>query len=325
MPAPTNQARPMSRIPHGYGAARQVLRAGPLLVGVVLLVSPALGQAPVLPPNPARLDYSRPDGLEVCPEEFYFRAVVAGQLGGVDPFTAKAPKRITVTLLPLKSGAFMVKLDMYNQAGALLGSNKPDLRGSNCVSLVENAGGVVASWLVPLVGPAPAPKPSQAEPPAVPPPSPPPTIQPAPTRPQAASPAPPPVALSRPSVFGGPAGYVRALLVGLSAGGLGTGIASLAVADSRKDAARDLLGTLQQKGGSSPCLRNAFAGSCQQVLELFQQQDNFATLAAVSFVAAGLTAATASIWIARTPSALSVQVMPSAPGSRVGLTLKGSL
>jgi hypothetical protein len=95
--------------------------------------------------------------------------------------------------------------------------------------------------------------------------------------------------VSRPGVFAGPAGYGRALLIGVSAGTLGTGITFEAVAASRGNAARDLLGTLQQKAGASPCLRTApaFVGTCQQVVELRQQHDNLAILAGGLFVAAG--------------------------------------
>lgn len=157
MKAPTTQARPKSRPPRRRGGARAGLRSGPLAVGLVLLASPALGQAPAPPPDPARLDYARPKTLTACPEEFYFRAFVRGRFGGVDPFTADAPTRIKVTLVPPSSGVFVAKVEMYNQAEDLVGRQKPDLRGTDCTTLVRHAGSVVVSWLGPVDGPAPVP------------------------------------------------------------------------------------------------------------------------------------------------------------------------
>jgi hypothetical protein len=290
-----------------------------LAFGLVLLASPALAQAP--PPDPAQLDYTRASDVTVCPEEFFFRAFVAARFGGQDPFTPTAPRRITLTLRR-RAGRFVAKLDMYDQAGAHLGEDDP-LVDRDCTRLVENAGRVVVSWLEPLTGSkkpaaAPAREPPRAEPRS--PPSPP-----ASAEPPAAPVAPAPVEAPKPGVFGGGAGFVRALLFGVAAGALATGVTFEAVASSRADAARDLLRTLQQKTGASPCIRSApgFAGTCQQLVEVRQQHDHHVDLAVGSFVAAGVTAATASIWTLHT-SGLSVHITPSASGSLVGLTLRGS-
>ena len=223
-----------------------MLRAGLLVVGLVLLTSPAFAQTP--PPDPARLDYARPKELKACPEEWYFRAFVAGRFGGVDPFTPDAPRRIALTL-GRKSGAFVATLDVYDHAGAYLGGNEQPLVGADCQKLVDHAGGIVVSWLEPLVVPrrTPAVEPPQTEPAPVLPQAPP--AQPAPPKPEA-----PPVPLApidtpKPGVFAGRAGFGRALLIGVTAGGVGTGITFEAVAASRGDAAERALGIAPTEGG----------------------------------------------------------------------------
>jgi hypothetical protein len=64
-------------------------------VGTLLLQCDAFAQAP--PPHPARLTYVRSPGAGACPEEWLFRTMVAGHLGGADPFVENAPRRVAVT------------------------------------------------------------------------------------------------------------------------------------------------------------------------------------------------------------------------------------
>jgi hypothetical protein len=131
----------------------------------------------------------------------------------------------------------------------------------------------------------------------------------------------------KPGVFDGGAGFARALAFGFAAGSTAAAITSFVVATKKGDDARGILGKLQQKVGASPCIQGSpnLAIGCQEVTALNQAHDNRGALAAGLFVAAGVAgaAATASIWLPRTPSTPAVQVTPTAPGSAAGITVNG--
>lgn len=318
----------------------------PLLsLGLFLVASPVLGQVPVIgqvpvPAQPVRLEYER-GNLAGCPEERFFRVFVAARFGGDNPFPARAGRRIKLTLLrrPRADGRnFAADVAMYDQAGARLGGD--ELAEADCTSLVESAGLLVVSWLVPLSGPAldrehaePAPPPapalsSQSQPDA-----------PAPRA--LAVPGPPAVA-PRAGIFEGKVGVSRAVLYGLTAGGLAVGSVFVLAAGDGINGARQLSAGLDGKGGLSAC-STARSAACRQVGDLAQQHDTYTDLAIGSFVAAGVvgSAVTASIWLVRVRAAPGhdgaaggsqsraaaepvVQITPTAARRGGGITLQGS-
>jgi hypothetical protein len=301
----------------------RVLRA--LLAVCLLLVgSPVLGQAPA--PKPAQLEYLR-GGLTACPKESFFHTFVAGRFRGDDPFQAQAARRIRLTLRR-DPKTFAADVDMYDQAGTYLGGKK--LAEADCTDLVESAGLLVVSWLVPLTGPAQPPErvEEHAEPALPPPPVTPPRVEPKPgaLEPLALAAPPAPAVEPRAGALQGKAGVACAVLYGLTAGGLAMGSAFVLAANNKIDGARNLLSAAQQKGGASPCAGSAPAGSCQQIADLVEQHDRYTDGAIGSFIAAGVLAgvATASIWIPHSPAAPALHVTPSAARSGGGMALQGS-
>ncbi len=190
------------------------LTGGAVALGLLLLLaaSPALADGP--PPDEARLEYERPAGLASCPEEVYFHHFVAVRFAGIDPFTPTAPRRITVKIHRGKP-AFVATLAMYDENGKRMGGD--ELVEPTCQGVVESAGRRVASWLIPIVGPA-------HEPAGAPPPAPaPPAPSPRPVEPQAPAespkpspPAPVVASAASPGALAGPR-FVPRVVVGAQA------------------------------------------------------------------------------------------------------------
>ncbi|XXY52541.1 hypothetical protein WME91_15530 [Sorangium sp. So ce269] len=86
-------------------------------MSLVLAALPALGQAP---PGGVRLSYTRGPGAEGCPEEQALRDVVAGQLGGTDPFGEGGGRRVDVVLVR-KGRRFLGEIALYDSDGRRLG------------------------------------------------------------------------------------------------------------------------------------------------------------------------------------------------------------
>jgi hypothetical protein len=310
----------------GPGGARLAPAGALVLVAacVLALARPARAQAP----GPqARLDYLR-GGLASCPDESFFRDYVAQHLGGDDPFVAQAAERISLKLRrpPDRPRLFAVAVAMYDQADARLGGD--ELRADDCTALVESAGLLVVSWLQPLTGPVQAPeRVEQHAEPAAPPPLPAARTVPAEAKPEARERQAPTVPSVEPKagVFEGKAGATRAALYGLTAGGLAMGSVFVLGADNKGNGARQVDQTLQEKMGPSACM-NPRSDGCQDVARLAQQHDTLRQLAIGSFVAAGVlgSAATASIWLVRTPAAPALHLQPSASRRGGDLTLRGS-
>ncbi|XYH94516.1 hypothetical protein ACMHYB_42790 [Sorangium sp. So ce1128] len=170
-----------------------------LAVSLVLAAPPALGQAP---PGGARLSYTRGPGAEGCPEEQALRDVVAGQLGGTDPFVGGGGRRVDVVVVR-KGRRFLGEIALYDSDGRRLGGQ--ELASTACGALVEDVGTALAIVLRP-VRPArePAPSHSAPSPPGPSGPAPPEVASPpaseAPPRAPAPAPAPPcpPTAPARP-------------------------------------------------------------------------------------------------------------------------------
>jgi hypothetical protein len=141
-------------LPVLFGLKHGMARGALLVLGVVLLASPALGKAH--PPNPARLQYELPVALAAsCPGESVFRNVVAALLNGQDPFTdAATPKLVTVKLSRNKQ-SFVAVVSLY-EAGELRGKSE-EIAEARCESLVEDAGRAAALWLVHFEPDAPVP------------------------------------------------------------------------------------------------------------------------------------------------------------------------
>jgi hypothetical protein len=305
-----------------------MLRASLLALALpaVLVAAPVLAQPTRLVPEPAVLDYTR---AQTCPEEQFFRDLVASHLGGRDPFVPTAPRRVSLTLRRV-GRAFGATLVLYDDAGKRLGSS-PELLEPDCTRAIETASTVVAPWLLPLVvrrraaPPEAQPPPDAPSPPALEPQSTPATPAHV-TEPSVAA-APASVVPPKPGVFEGRAGLGRALLYAFAAASVATGTGFAVAASHKDDEARQAQGALEQKK-TPACLKtsSAFAGECQRLVELRQAHDNDARAALGFFAAAGVTGAvaTASIWILRTPAASAVQVTPTAPGGLAGLTVRGS-
>jgi len=113
-----------------------------------------------------RLEYAPDPRLATCPPEAFFRNVVAGHLGGRDPFQPSGVKKVRVVIRRIPGG-FAGKLFMLDAADQKLGSSTEASDGS-CVELVETLAAVVVPWLLPIVVPDPA-KPEPPPPPAPPP------------------------------------------------------------------------------------------------------------------------------------------------------------
>jgi hypothetical protein len=113
----------------------------------------ARADAPPAAPDPVRLDYDHGAGGASCPAESFFRDVVAAHLGGHDPFTPEAPRRVTLTIRR-EGRAFAAVAVLYGADGKRLGAR--ELADRDCTSLVDTMGTVVTGWLRPLVLPEPA-------------------------------------------------------------------------------------------------------------------------------------------------------------------------
>ena len=282
----------------------------------------ARAEAPAV--SPMRLEYVRARGAEPCPKESFFRNVVAGHLGGRDPFTPATPaaaKRVVLTLRRAGRG-YGAQFVLVDAAGKRLGSST-EVFDVNCTEVVESAGAVIVPWLLPVALPtapaAPTPavaahaaEPEQAQ---------------APKAEETAVPAAPPVEAPKPGVFEGKAGVARAVLYAITAAGLATGTGFAVASNAAASNARGLLATLEQNSGSSAC-NKTMAGpssSCQQLTSLWQRRDTFANVGEGLLVAAGAlgVATTISIWIpaAKAPA---LDVRPTAQGAPAGLTLAGA-
>ena len=146
--------------------ARAALAVLPLLLGGA---ANARAQAPA--PDAAQLAYARPEGAG-CVAESAFRALVAANLGGRDPFVENAPRRISVTLSRSPRGGFVGVAAEEDAAGKPLG--KRESTGGNCARVTAGLGTVVAWWLFPIAPskpPAPPPVARCAPAPETPPPA----------------------------------------------------------------------------------------------------------------------------------------------------------
>jgi hypothetical protein len=283
-----------------------------------------------------RLEYVRARGAESCPEEPFFRNVVAGHLGGRDPFAPVTPgdaKRVALTLRRAGRG-YGAQFVLYDAAGKRLG-NSTEVFDADCTEVVETAGAVIVPWLLPILPPdAPAP-PVLPAPPA---PEPPPADQEEAQAPVTEEPvAPPPSVLGEPAtsaarkphVFEGKTGVARAILYGLAAAGLAAGTGFALASDVAAGNARNLQGTLLQMAGSFACNHSStgLAGNCQQLVGIQQQRDTFANVGEGLLLAAGAlgVGTTVSIWIpASHVHAPSLDLRPTALGAPAGLTLAGA-
>ncbi|WP_437727671.1 hypothetical protein [Sorangium sp. So ce861] len=167
-------------------------------MSLVLAAPPALGQ---VPPGGARLSYTRGPGAEGCPEEQALRDVVAGQLGGTDPFVDGGGGRRVEVVLARKGRQFLGEIALYDGDGRRLGGQ--ELTSAACGALVEDVGTALAI----VLRPARSARETALSPPAAP--SAPglPETASAPERPETASaPGPPEAASPR----GAPAGPPRA-------------------------------------------------------------------------------------------------------------------
>ena len=90
-----------------YGAAPTMRARAALAVLPLLLGGAANARAQAPAPDAAQLAYARPEGAG-CVAESAFRALVAANLGGRDPFVENAPRRISVTLSRSPRGGFVV-------------------------------------------------------------------------------------------------------------------------------------------------------------------------------------------------------------------------
>jgi hypothetical protein len=302
-----------------------VHRVGLFAVSLVLAATPARAQAPApehapasvaVPPRVAvRLDYVREPGAEACPDAQGFREAVAANVG-YDPFTTAAARLATVTV-ERRGSVFVGRMTLHDAAGVQEWAHEP-LSRRDCRALVRVMGLSLAIPIDPFPGP-PVSVPEAHAPAAAPP----------ARAPVAEPPAPPaPVTRVTPGVFEGRAGLARGILYGFTAAALAAGTGFAVAASNKGDAARQLGDSLVQKGGAGPCSRGSpvVTGDCQRIVSLTEQHDGYNRAANGLFAAAAATgvAATASIWILRTPATPAMQVKPSAPGSVAGLSLQGS-
>jgi hypothetical protein len=132
---------------------------------LVLCASVAAASEPI-PIEYARLEYVIAKGAEACPSEFDFRNFAAAHVGGRDPFTTDAPKRIRVTLRRAGRG-YGVHLALYDATtGAYLGDMQ-EVFAQTCDRAMELGSTMVVSWLLPIVLPTAAP-PTPPRPPSPP-------------------------------------------------------------------------------------------------------------------------------------------------------------
>ncbi|WP_437752966.1 hypothetical protein [Sorangium sp. So ce1389] len=182
-------------------------------MSLVLAAPPAFGQAP---PGGVRLSYTRGPGAEGCPEEQALRDVVAGQLGGTDPFVGGGGRRVEVILVR-EGRRFLGEIALYDGDGRRLGGQ--ELASTACGALVEDVGTALAIVLRPArsareLAPAPPPSPEPAPLEAASPPA-----SEASPRAPAPVPAPPcqPAAPARPAARPGPSPAWPRFQVGLGA------------------------------------------------------------------------------------------------------------
>lgn len=168
-----------------------------VVVAVLGIAAPVRAQVPPAPEpvRPAfdrsRLTYDRSAGGPTCPEESFFRAVVASHLGGHDPFTPDAGPLVVLTIRR-ERGAFVAVVRYIGKDGTQEGI-RPPVRERTCTSLVDTMGTIVALALIRYDDPPPPVKPAEPPPPAAKPAEPlPPAAKPAEPSPPPAKPAEPP-------------------------------------------------------------------------------------------------------------------------------------
>ncbi|WP_438017478.1 hypothetical protein WMF18_43095 [Sorangium sp. So ce315] len=137
----------------------------PLAASLFLVAPVALGQGA---PRGARLSYTRGPGTEGCPEEPSLREIVAGQLGGVDPFVDDGAWHVEV-VVQRRGPAFRGEIALHDRDGRELG--RQELSSPICGVLVGDIGLALSVVLRPLLPPRPAPG-SAPTPPSGPPPRP---------------------------------------------------------------------------------------------------------------------------------------------------------
>lgn len=290
-----------------------------------LCVAPALAQAPPL--VPVQVQYTRDKGAEACPDESIFRLVASGHLGGRDPFSATAPRRVTVTMSRDKKG-YRAELVLYDTDGPHPSDDK--VLEPDCFRAIETAGTVLRAWVLPIYVPKAAPPATPPEAPHEDAPAPPaPVVQvtpPAPLPVVEQKPAPASVVVPKPP--DSPAGKVWVvpwILLGFS-GASGIGGAAFAIAANKKtDEAQALQGPVRTSGGCyspSPGL----AGDCRQLKEARQLRDSYANASEGFLIGSGAlaVAGAVSIVIVRMPGTGSVQLKAMAPRSLAGLSAEGT-
>ena len=233
---------------------------------VVWLLGSGLARAEAPAVSPMRLEYVRARGAESCPQESFFRNVVAGHLGGRDAFSPASPnaaKRVVLTLRRAGRG-YGAQFVLFDAAGKRLGSST-EVFDANCTEVVESAGAVIVPWLLPVALPAapaaPAvaahPDPPAAEPEQAPPPNAEGTV----------APATPPAEAPEPGIFEGKAGVARAVLYAITAAGLATGTGFAVASNAAASNARSLQATVVQQNGTSACNETmpGLSSNCQQL------------------------------------------------------------
>jgi hypothetical protein len=95
-----------------------------------------------------RLEYVLGPGTGACPGEDFFRNVVAGHLGGRDPFDPSAEKNVKLTIRRAGPG-FGALFVLFDADGKRLG-NSTEVFDASCTEVVETAGAVVVPWLIPI-------------------------------------------------------------------------------------------------------------------------------------------------------------------------------
>jgi hypothetical protein len=132
----------------------------------------------------ARLEYLRGPGAESCPGEEGLRDRVATQMGGADPFSADALKRVVVAVTR-RDHAFEADFTFYDAAGAPFGRRHLD-GAATCSALLQDLATSLTLALRPFLYPAappapPVPPPAVAPPPVAPAPAIPPPVEPPPS------------------------------------------------------------------------------------------------------------------------------------------------
>jgi hypothetical protein len=94
-----------------------------------------------------RLVYVRAPGANTCPEESFVHKAVAAQYFGHDPFTSDAPKKILLTVGPIRGG-FVAVATLHDAYGTLLDSR--DHKALRCTEALDYMSVSIAGWVFPI-------------------------------------------------------------------------------------------------------------------------------------------------------------------------------